>query len=542
MGECCYGTKAFNKAAGVILVLLSIGAQIHSTDAQELRIGARSDIIIDPHSSWAASNTQYYFHYLGYLNWLDANDKVIPSIAESVTPLSDNLWEIKIGPRVKFETGEPVTSADVIASYDRARTLPNAIGTYAGLFAGIGKFVAVDDRTIHVETLTPYPTLPATLTQIAIIPANVAKTATQADFASGKANVSSGAYRFVEYVPGDRLVLERNDSYSGPKAVWKRVTFRFLTNNATRVAALLSGDVDVIDGVPPEDVATIKKDARFEVYSGPSDRVIFFAVDNLRDESPFVTDDSGHPLKNNPLKDTRVRQAFSLALDRGVIRDRVMSGFSYSNNQIVPKGLGGYADNIPAPKQDLEKAKRLMKEAGWENGFRLALQCPDGRYVNAAKICQVAAQMFGRIGVKVSVDMMPYGVFASRMTNQTGERGSMMLFGWGASSSGEANVLQNVIHTYDKQRKFGSWNIGHYSNPEIDALIEKSLDTLDATKRHAIQAQAVTRAIEDAAVIPLHTQSVIVGMRKNLTYTIQADECTLADQILPKSKQEEGVR
>jgi peptide/nickel transport system substrate-binding protein len=211
-----------------------------------------------------------------------------------------------------------------------------------------------------------------------------------------------------------------------------------------------------------------------------------------------------------------------------------MDGFSYPNNQIVPKGIGGYADNIAAPKVDLERARSLMKEAGWEKGFRLSIQCPDGRYVNAGKICQVAAQMFGRIGVKVAVDMLPYGVFASRMTNQTGERGSMMLFGWGASSSGEANVLQNVIHTFDRERKFGSWNIGHYSNSEIDKLIEQSLDTLDAAKRHELQAKIVTKAMEDVAVIPVHTQGVIFATRKDLAYTIQADECTLADLVVPK--------
>jgi peptide/nickel transport system substrate-binding protein len=287
----------------------------------------------------------------------------------------------------------------------------------------------------------------------------------------------------------------------------------------------------MIDGVPPEDAATIAKDPRFKLYSGASDRIVMLAMDSSRDVSPFITDLNGNKLTSNPLKDVRVRRAMSLSIDRDAIRDRVMDGHSIPNNQLIPKGLGGYATSIPEAKVDLPTARALMKEAGWEKGFAIALACPEGRYVNASKICQAAAQMLGRIGIKVTVEVMPYGVFASRVTNKTGDRASLMLFAWGASSSGEANVLQNAIHTWDKERRLGAWNIGMYSNPEVDALIQKGLDTLDATERHAIQAQAMAKAMEDVAAIPLHTQVVLVATRKGLKYTVQANECTLADFV-----------
>ena len=519
----------------VTAAVIGLAACLLPAQAQELKIGARSDIVIDPHSSWAMSNTQYFYHYLGFMNWLDESDKVVPRMAKSATAVSPNLWEVKLNEGLKFSNGAPVTVNDVVASYERARTLPNAIGTFAGLFAGLKEMKAIDDLTMHVVTSRPYPTWPATMTQISVLPAEVAKTATQADFSSGRANISSSAYKFVEYVPANRLVVERNSAYVGPKARWDKVTFRILTNNATRVAALLSGDVDMIDGVPPEDAATIAKDPRFTLYTGPSDRIIMLAMDSSRDVSPFITDLQGNKLTTNPLKDVRVRRAMSLAIDRELIRDRVMDGHSIPNNQLIPKGLGGYAANIPEAKVDLPKARALMKEAGWADGFGIALACPEGRYVNASKICQAAAQMLGRINIKVTVEVMPYGVFASRVTNKTGDRASLMLFGWGASSSGEANVLQKAIHTWDKEQRLGAWNIGMYSNPEVDKLIVKGLSTLDAKERHAIQAEAMTKAMEDVAAIPLHTQVVIVATRKGLKYTVQANECTLADFVEPTS-------
>ena len=194
----------------VTAAVIGLAACLLPAQAQELKIGARSDIVIDPHSSWAMSNTQYFYHYLGFMNWLDESDKVVPRMAKSATAVSPNLWEVKLNEGLKFSNGAPVTVNDVVASYERARTLPNAIGTFAGLFAGLKEMKAIDDLTMHVVTSRPYPTWPATMTQISVLPAEVAKTATQADFSSGRANISSSAYKFVEYVPANRLVVERN--------------------------------------------------------------------------------------------------------------------------------------------------------------------------------------------------------------------------------------------------------------------------------------------------------------------------------------------
>lgn len=516
---------------------LAIGAalmgilQPASAAASELKIATHSAYVPDPHAQWSATLMYFYSQYLGLLTDLDENDKVYLKLAQSLKPLSDNLWEVKLRPGLKFSNGEPLTMKDVAASYARARTLPKS--TYSGLFVGINEFKILDDLTMHIVTSEPYPTIPAMLTQLMIVPKEIAETATAADFASPKANASSGPYKFVQYLPGDRLILERNEHYFGEKARWDRVTFRFIGAGAARVAALLSGDVDLIDNVPPGDVAALKKNPNVSVFSGAASAVNFFVLDSGRDVTPFITNASGEPIKPNPLKDVRVRRALSLAIDRGLIRDRVMDGFSFVNNQIVRQGFGGFADDLPADKFDLPTAQTLMKEAGFGDGFNMTIHCPEGRYPNGSEICQAAAQFFARLRIKASVEMLPRSIFFSRMTDPEGQRGTFMLFGFGASSGGEATILQQGIHTYDRQRRLGAWNMGRYSNPAIDAIIQKSLVEMDAPKRFALQADAMKKAMEDVAVIPFQSQPVIVATRRNLRYEVQANAYTLAEATFP---------
>jgi peptide/nickel transport system substrate-binding protein len=517
----------------VVGLFLSALSGASFANDQELRIGARTEPLIDPHFIWSGASTQFHVQYFGFLTAVGPDDQLKPALAESWKVVSDGLWEFVLRPDLKFDNGQKLTTADVIASFERARTMPK--GTFASLFSGVTAIAAVDDRTLHITTSRPYPTLPNSLSQVAIIPASIAKTATNADFTSGRASVGAGLYRFVEFVPGDRLVLERNEYFYGEKARWKRVVFRFLTNNAARVAALLSGDVDLIDGVPPEEVAHLRADARFTVISGPSDRLVYLTVDTERNPTPFITGNDGKPLAKNPLADVRVRRALSLAIDRNAIKAKVMDGLSYPTTQIATSRLGGYAKDIPPLTADIEKAKALLREAGWPDGFQLSLQCPNGRLINDAKLCQVLAQMFGRISVKTAVEVSPYSVYVSRMTNHTGERGSVFMSTWASSYAGENGAaLENVLHSYNSEKKLGSWNLGHYDNPEVDALTEKSMATLDPAKRYAIQAEAMAIAMADVGVIPLHEQAVVLAARKGLTYPPYANEYTIANDVRPK--------
>ena len=516
--------------AGVLAtVMISLSAQ-----AESLTIGARAEIEMDPHFFWLSSNTAYYRHLYGHLTANDEKSQKIPDLAESFTPIDDTTWEFKLRKGVRFHDGSELDAEDVIASFERVRTIPNSASPYTGNLRGIIETIAVDPLTVHIKTEAPDPLLPGMLTNIVIIPSEIAKTATTPDFKTSKAAIGSGPYKFVEYVPGDKLVLTRNDDYWGERPVWDTVTFKFIKDDAARVAALLGGDVDLIDFVAPADVPRLQRDEKTVVHIGPSDRTIYLYTDVGRDVTPYAVDKAtGKPLAKNPLKDLRVRKAISMSIDRDVMVQKVMEKLATPASQTVPPGFGGYNPDIPVTAYDPVGAKALLAEAGYPDAFGLSVQCTSDRYVNDGKICQAIGQMLARVGFDMKVEAMPKAVYFPKATSRTGDSFSLFLLGWGSSSSGEADTLWNLIQTYDKEGGAGHYNLGNYSNAELDALIDKASQTLDAKERHAIERKAMAMAMEDVALIPLHYQSVIVATRKGLTYTTRADEGTIAMEASP---------
>jgi len=504
--------------------LLTVSAPLH---AEELKIGMRIEAVIDPHYFWSGNYVQYYRHYLGFLTVLDPQARVTPSLAER-WEATDTGWVFHLRRNVKFSDGSEFDAGDVAASYKRAREYPNAAGSYAGLFAGVTAIEATDKHTLTITTAAPYPTLPFALSQVPIIPSEVAATATQADFTTAKGSVSIGPFRFVSFTSGKELVLERNPDFWGDKPKWDGVRFRFLPDPSARTAALLAGDVDLIDGVPPEFVERIRNDANFAVHIGPSMRNVYVNMDQGRDNSPFITDNNGAPLGKNPLRDVRVREALSLAISRETMRDRVMSGLSFPTGQLVAKGIGGYSKDIAVSPYDPAKAKALLAAAGYPDGFKITLHCPNDRYVNDAKICQALGQMFSRIGVRTNVVTLPSSAFFKQVNPSAGEGASIFLSSWSAGGSGETDVLTQALQTFDAQKKTGPWNLGRYSNPELDALIRKYIVTRDNAERWALEAKAMELAMKDFAALPLHDQSVVVATRKQLSYTTNLEEATNA--------------
>lgn len=509
-------------AALAALLAVSVAAQ-----AEELKIGMRIEAVMDPHYFWSGNNVQYYRHYLGFLTTLDAEARVVPYLAER-WETTDTSWTFHLRPNLTFSDGSTFDAEDVVASYKRARDYPNAVGSYAGLFNGVTAIEAVDKLTVKLSTAAPTPTLPFALSQIAIIPSEIAATATQADFTSAKGSVSIGPYRLAGFASGRELVLERNPNFWGEKPKWDSVRFRFLPDPSARTAALLAGDVDVIDGVPPEFVERIRADTNFAVHTGPSMRNVYVNLDLGHEISPFITDNNDAPLKVNPLKDRRVREALSLAISRETIRDRVMNGLSFPTGQLVAKGLGGYSAQLAIPAYDPNRAKALLAEAGYPDGFKVTVHCTNDRYVNDAKICQALGQMFARIGLRANVVTQPSSAYFKLANPRTASGVSISLSSWSAAASGETDVLVHAFQTYSAEKKTGSWNYSGYSNPELDALIQTFTVTSNDTERRALEAKAMELAMKDFAALPLHDQSVVVATRKSLSYTTNLEELTNA--------------
>jgi peptide/nickel transport system substrate-binding protein len=521
----------FGIARCVALAIAILTAIALPVAADELRVGARAEIVMDPHFMWSGSNTSYYVQTYGYLLQLDEQAQVQPMLAESWRFLDQTTWEFNLRKGVTFHDGSPFTAEDVVATFKRVPNVPNAAGPYTGALLGIKGVEAVDPYTVRFLTDKPIPVIPHQIAQIPIIPKKIAETASTADFNTGKAAIGAGPYRFVKYIPGDQLVLERNETYWGAKPEWQKVTFKFISDDAARVAALLSGDVDVVDFVPPTDVKRLRENPQIAVHVGPSDRVIYLWMDVERDNSPFITDASGHAGIKNPFTDIRVRQAIGHAINRDVITGRVMDGLATPASELVPPGFGGYNKDIPIPAYDPDLAKRLLAEAGLKDGFGVTIHCPNDRYVNDARICQAVGQQLAQIGLKIKVETLPKSIFFPKVTEHGGQRFSLFLMGWGSSSGGEADALWQVLHSYDKTKSIGTWNLGHYSNPKVDALVDSALSTLDRQARLKIEEEAMALAMQDGAVVPLHFQSVIVATRKDLSYRVYADENTRATAV-----------
>ena len=316
-------------------VLLAVLFVFTTAPAQELRIGLASEpTAMDPHYHNLSPNNSLLSHIFESLVGQDERQRLTPDLAESWKPIDPTTWEFKLRKNVRFHDGTPFTADDVIFSFERAPNVEGSPSSF-GIYARGKTFVKVDDHTLHVKTAAPYPLMPNDLSQVFIISRKHGQGAKTPDYNSGKAAIGTGPYRFVEYTPGNRIVVQRNEQYWGEKPLAAR-DFRGIKSDPSRVAALLAGDVDMIDEVPAVDMERLKKDPKLTIAQTVSNRIIYLHLDHFRDDSPFVRAKDGGPIKNL-LRDVRVRKAISMAIDRDAIVSRVMEGQAIKAGSSCPR-------------------------------------------------------------------------------------------------------------------------------------------------------------------------------------------------------------
>jgi peptide/nickel transport system substrate-binding protein len=304
------------------------------------------------------------------------------------------------------------------------------------------------------------------------------------------------------------------------------VSYRFMPNDASRTAALLAGDVDLIDQVPSNDLARLRQNQRITLSEIQGLRLIYLVPDYSRTENPvFVTDNDGRPLPRNPFQDARVRRALSVALDREALADRVMEGTARPTGQWLPPGSYSYNPAVEVPRPDPEAARRLLAEAGFPNGFRLTLTTPNDRYPNDARTAQAVAQMWTRIGVRTAVDALPWASYSSRAARQDF---NMRLVGWGSVTGEASYMLVNIFGTYDREKRIGASNNSRHSNPALDALTARATATLDDEVREKLLQDAVAMVDRETAMIPLFQLVNFWASRRGITYEARMDERTTA--------------
>ena len=498
--------------------------------SEELRIGLSSEpTSIDPHFHNLTPNNSFAMHMFESLVKPDQKQTPTPGLAVSWKPLNPTTWEFKLRKGVKFHDGSPFTADDVVFTFERAPNVPNSPSSFGTYLKG-KTAKKIDDHTVHIVTPKPYPLMVNDMMTFGIISKKAGTGASTADFNSGKAAIGTGPYKFVSYTPGDSIVLEGFKEHWAGAPKWSKVTFKPIKSGPSRLAALLAGDVDMINAVPTADIERLKKNDKVALHSGSSNRVIYLHMDRFREDSPFIKGKDGKPIKN-PLFNLKVRQAISMAINRDAIVSRVMEGVAIPAGQLLPAGFFGVSPALKPVKYNPNGAKSLLKEAGFPDGFQMRLHGPNDRYINDAKIAEAIAQMLTRIGIKTDVETMSRSVYfkrASRGGKDKMPEFSFILVGWGAGSGEASSPLKSLIHSYDKSRGFGASNRGRYANPEVDKTIEDALVEVDAKKRENLLAKATELAINDVAIIPLHYQVNTWATRTGLKYEPRTDERSIA--------------
>lgn len=372
-------------ASSLAVALLAAAALPGPAGAQTLSIGFADPLSsLDPQLNNHAGDRSVDVHFWDLLvenKW----NRLQPGLALAWKPLDPKTWEFKLRPGVKWQDGKPFTADDVIFSYQRARSVPGSVATFAGYLRTVESVSAKDPLTLIVKTTIPNPDLPLNLASVHIVSKHIGEKSNTEDYNAGRAVVGTGPFKFVAYTPGERVVMARNDAYWGGKSPWEKVNYRYINNAAARTANLLSGEVDVIDKVSVADLARLRQSPGVKVYAYPGLRVMLLQPSFRQGPNEYLTGNDGKPLPNNPLLDVRVRRALSLAIDRKAIVDRILQGAATVANQWMPADTFGYNPEVKDIAYDPAQARKLLAEAGFAQGFNLVMHVPNDRYPQARK-------------------------------------------------------------------------------------------------------------------------------------------------------------
>jgi peptide/nickel transport system substrate-binding protein len=494
----------------------ALGAASFAAGAVTLKIGNQGDALsMDPHSLNESLQISVNENVYESLITRGRDYKLTPALATSWKQSAPTVWHFELRKGVQFHDGTPFTADDVIFSYERAKADGSDMKTYVGPIKEIKK---LNDHSIDIVTTTPFPILPELFTHFNIMSKKWCETnqATRpVDRRKGIENAASfrangtGPYRLRERQPNVRTTFVRNGNYWGKvEGNVDEVIFNVIGNDATRVAALVSGEVDVMEPVPVQDIERIKSASNLKLLQGPELRVIFLGMDQKRDELQFSSVKG-----KNPFKDKRVRQAFYQAIDIEGIKRSVMRGASTPIAQMFPPQVNGHAADLNKRlPYDPEASKKLLAEAGYPQGFEVTMNCPNDRYVNDAAICQAVSANLARVGVKVKLEAETKGTYFPKILRRDT---SFYMLGWTSSTVDAHNVLYSIMSSPGEGGR-GQFNLGAYSNPKLDELTTKIASETDQKKRDEMIHEAIKLHQDDIGHIPLHQQALNWGAKKNI--------------------------
>lgn len=512
-------SAAFLVAAPILTPASAVAAE-----GKTFRYAYRVDpASLDPHALAETFTLSWLGQVYEPLVGRGKNLELVPALATKWEQPEPNVWRFHLREGVKFADGTPFTADDVIFSLQRVKKDGSDM---AYTVASVTDIKKVDDHTVDLVMAKPNPILPVQITSTymmskawaekngATAPASVK--AKVENFATTNAN-GTGPFAIASRQAGVKTELVPNPNWWGEKqSNVSKVVFTPIQSDATRVAALLSGEVDMVYPVPQQDVARIEGSEATKVLKGSELRTMMLAMDQHRDELQN-SDAKG----KNPLKDKRVRQAIYQAIDMNAIRDRIMGGTSHIAGTMIAPGINGYDPKLDtrAAPYDPEASKKLLAEAGYPNGFSFTMDCSNDRYVNDERICQAIVGMLGRVGLKVTLNAQTRTKFFEKVL---GRDTSFAMIGWQPLSYDAHSTLQDTMNT--PVDKVGTYNVGNYSNPKVDELTQKIEVEVDPAKRNAMIFEAMTLDKEDYGHIPVHQAGIAWGVRKGVNVVLRSDD------------------
>jgi peptide/nickel transport system substrate-binding protein len=498
------------------VALLFAASMVLSAQAATLRWAAQNDVLtLDPHSQNHATTIAILQHVYEGLVRYDKKFGVEPALATAWQAISPTQWRFNLRRNVRFHDGSPFTADDVLFSFERIRQPQGTMQVYVG---GVKELRKIDDHTVDFVLDGPNPVLLRNLTVFAIMSKTWAeKTRSQSvqnyrdkeeTYASRNTN-GTGSFALKLWEPDKRIVLQANPAWwDKPEGNATEVIYTPIKSDSTRIAAILAGDVDLLTDLPTQDVARLRSDPKLKVLDGHEVRTIFIGMDQSSEELKYA-DVKGR----NPFKDLRVRRALNLAVDREAIRRVTMRGLSLPAAMMVAPGVHGHSPELDkvAPV-DVDGAKKLLAEAGYPSGFEFTLDCPNNRYVNDEEICQALVGMWGRAGLRVKLNAMPFATFIPKLLKMDT---SAYMLGWGVVTFDAQFSLQSLVRTKTTGAD-GSFNQGRISDPKVDALVDAMKTEMDAGRRDAMIREALVTTRDQHYYVPLHHQLRPWAMKKSV--------------------------
>ncbi|MEO7742572.1 MAG: ABC transporter substrate-binding protein [Usitatibacter sp.] len=505
-------------------LLLAVAVAAAPLHAKTLRWSSQGDILtMDPHAQNEGLNNAAADHVYEPLVTRGKDLKIEPCLAVSWEAVNPTTMRLKLRPNVRFHDGTPFTADDVAFSIERA-LLPTS--NFKPYLQGVTGAKKVDDLTVEIATSGPNPVLLAQLTEVRMMSRawaskhNVQKpqdfTNKEETFAARNAN-GTGPYVLKSRDPDVKTVMVANSNWWGKMdGNVNEIVYQPIKQGATRLAALLSGEIDLVLDPDVQDVPRLRQDPKVRILEGNENRTIFFGFDQWRDELQYSSVKG-----RNPFKDQRVREAFQLAIDLNAIKTTVMRGLSYPTGVMFAPQVDGYDKSLDVVKKpDRERARRLLAEAGYPQGFEVTLDCPNNRYINDERICQAAAAMLAQVNIKVRLNSMPRATYFPKIQKFDT---SFYMLGWGVPTFDSLYALLSLMHTHVPKAADGDYNLGRYSNPKVDAAIDALKTETDPAKRRALTREVLVLHGADVGHIPLHHQVIPWAMRSNVSAVHRAD-------------------